>query len=71
MLSEPQRLEITVHDLTGRRVATLADRPFTAGRHTVDWLGRDDDGRAVASGTYLLRVKGETVDKTRKLMLVR
>lgn len=70
-LAEPGRTRVTVHDLMGRRIATLVDRPFAAGAHAVDWHGRDDAGRACASGGYVVRlVQGDRVD-SRKVMLAR
>jgi hypothetical protein len=42
---------LAVYDLAGRRVATLADAEFTAGRHTLVW-----DASGVASGAYIVRL---------------
>jgi hypothetical protein len=63
--------EIGVYDLTGRRVINLASRTFTAGPHTLTWNGRDSQGRAMPSGTYIVRLETESDLKARKVMLVR
>ena len=42
-----------------------------AGEHTVQWDGRDDAGRAVASGVYLARLRAHNVVRTRRLVLLR
>lgn len=55
----------------GARVRRLAAASFTAGPHEVFWDGRDDHGRAVASGTYLLRLTAGNTQQSRKLALVR
>ena len=52
MASVP-RLEI--YDLRGRLVTMLVDEVLPAGRHEVEWDGRDDKGRAMSSGVYLSR----------------
>jgi hypothetical protein len=70
-VDSPQRVVIAAYDLSGRRVARLTDRVYPAGPHTIRWDGRDDRGRAVASGTYLLRLEGRGTTDLRKLMLVR
>jgi hypothetical protein len=62
---------LTVHDLTGRRVATLVDGACEAGEQTVTWRGRDDIGRAVAGGTYLLRLESGAAVVTDKLTLLK
>jgi hypothetical protein len=65
----PARLR--VHDARGRRVITLLAGDREAGRHHVDWDGRDRWGRPVASGTYLVRLSTLTTVACRKLQLVR
>jgi len=55
----------------GRRIATLVDSEMEAGNHSVSWLGRDDKGRRVGSGTYFVQFRAGAVKDTRKLMLVK
>ncbi|HEV2104717.1 MAG TPA: PQQ-dependent sugar dehydrogenase [Candidatus Eisenbacteria bacterium] len=64
-------VELAVHDLAGRRVRVLADGTGDAGPHQLSWDGRDDHGRALPAGLYLvsLRAGGERV--TRHLVLAR
>ncbi|MEZ4386196.1 MAG: FlgD immunoglobulin-like domain containing protein [Candidatus Krumholzibacteriia bacterium] len=52
-----EAIELTVFDLKGRRIATLAEGEFAAGEHVFEWRGRDTCGRAVAAGTYLMRLR--------------
>ncbi len=51
----PARLAI--HDASGRRVREVASGAFTAGRHPLDWDGRDDAGHPVAAGLYFARLE--------------
>ena len=57
-LAERGIARLEVFDLTGRRVATLADRAFEPGRYSVRWNGRDASGSAVGPGIYFLRLAG-------------
>jgi uncharacterized membrane protein len=66
-----QRVTLSVVNMAGRRVATLADRAFAAGDHQVTWQGTDEFGRAVPSGTYLIKLESEDGVRTDKMMLVR
>ena len=63
VLDRPGLASIRIHDLAGRRVATLPVGALTAGNHQVDWDGRDDAGVSVPSGVYLytLDALGETL----------
>jgi flagellar hook assembly protein FlgD len=63
-------VELSVHDLAGRRVRTLASGTLAAGRHTLAWDGADDGGRRVHPGVYLLRLAdGERV-QTRRVSFI-
>ena len=64
-LPSDQRVELAVYDLRGQKVATLVSDALRAGRHEVTWLGRDDSGRQVGSGTYVYRLTadGRTLDQ--------
>jgi hypothetical protein len=48
------RLEI--FDLTGRRLATITDRFFEAGRHRFEWDGRTEDGTSAVPGLYFVKL---------------
>ncbi len=72
-LSAPirQRVDVTVYDLRGRRLAVLArDLDLGPAGHALDWNGRDDDGRALASGAYIVRVAGPAGVATARAVLV-
>ncbi|MBD3222028.1 hypothetical protein GF314_12385 [bacterium] len=55
-LPRPTVIRLEVHDLRGRRLRTLRAGPAAAGDHAIVWRGRDDRGRSLPSGTYLLRL---------------
>ena len=66
-------VDLAIFNLAGQRVATLANGIRPVGSYTLRWDGRDDDGRALASGVYLYR--GRTGDGRqivmRKLVLMK
>ncbi len=49
--------QLTVHDVQGRRVRTLAGGPRAAGEYAIGWDLRDDGGRRVPAGLYLVRLR--------------
>ena len=63
-------VEVAVYNLAGQKVATLFDGLLSGGEHAVRWDGRDDGGRALASGMYLYRLQGGDRVKARKLLLL-
>jgi hypothetical protein len=71
-LSRPEKVELAVFDIAGRRVRTLVDRVLPDGvEHTVTWNGRDQFNRAVPSGIYLYRIETPTFTQKRKMTLLR
>jgi hypothetical protein len=70
-LGEPGPAQLALFDLAGRRVATVVDADLPAGRHEFTWLGRDEGGQAVPSGTYHVRLLAGGKTQTCKLSLIR
>jgi len=70
-LAQPGRVQVAVYDLSGRRVALIADEVYGAGDQDVLWTGRDDDGRAVSSGVYFVRVEGAGLAASLRAVLLR
>jgi photosystem II stability/assembly factor-like uncharacterized protein len=62
---------LEVYDVLGRRVAVLARGFRPAGPHEAAWDGQGEDGRRLASGTYLLRLTAGDRVATRRLTLLR
>ena len=61
---------LAVYNLAGQKVATLLDGPLSGGAHAVAWDGRDNGGRALASGMYLYRLQAGDRVAARKLLLL-
>jgi hypothetical protein len=55
----PARTELTlsIHDISGRLVATLLRGPQDEGSHGIVWDSRDGRGRPVPSGAYFARLQ--------------
>jgi len=71
-LPVPGPVRLTVHDLRGRMVAVLLDDPAAAaGPIAAAWDGRDAQGRAAASGVYLVRLEGAAGAASAPLTLLR
>ena len=65
-LAEPGHTRLDVFTLDGRRVRTLADRQFGAGRHSVTL--RDP---LLSSGVYLVHLEGPGVSEGKKLLILK
>ena len=64
-------VELTVHDLRGRLVRTVSSARMIAGVHEIRFDGNGDDGRRLASGTYVYRLMAGAELVARKLTMVK
>ena len=69
----PERgvVDLSVYNLAGQKVVNLVQGVWEAGTYAVDWDGRDDGGRTLASGAYIYRLQTGEHAVARKLALVR
>ncbi|MBL7994242.1 choice-of-anchor B family protein [bacterium] len=70
-MPEDGRLSIVVYNLLGQKVRTLYDAQRSAGRYTVIWDGRHDNGREAASGIYLYRLQTKNFIQTKRMLFIK
>jgi subtilisin family serine protease len=71
VLPRAERLRVRVHGPGGALVRTLLDGRRTAGAHRVEWDGRDESGRPVASGVYYVVATAGRETVARKATLLK
>jgi hypothetical protein len=64
-------LVVAVMTIDGNVIKYLEHAKVTAGTHYYRWNGKNNAGNAVARGLYFVRVVGEGIDETRKVMVVK
>ncbi len=69
-LSREGTARLAVFDVAGRRVRELVTGTLAAGPHRARWDGRDDDGRRVGSGVYLVQLESAGGARERKLLVL-
>lgn len=70
-VAKRSRVEISVYDISGRRVAVLLAQEMEPGRYEAVWDGRTVSGATAASGIYVCRLQAGRYVETRKLVLIR
>ena len=70
-LTARAEVDLSIYDVSGRKVTTLVSGHVPEGEHRVAWNGTDSAGRPVAPGIYLCRI--ETPDRrlSQKVVLMR
>ncbi|NLI14658.1 MAG: T9SS type A sorting domain-containing protein [candidate division Zixibacteria bacterium] len=70
-LPEDMRVALTIYDIAGRQVATLADEIQSAGYHSVIWDGIDKNGMVTSSGFYFYKLRAGDFSYSRKMLLLK
>lgn len=70
-LTKNSWVDITIYDLKGRVVKKLHHGYENAGVHKVAWNGLNSDEQGVASGSYLIRMRSDGSNHTRKITLMK
>ncbi len=67
-LPVPGAYRLAVFDVQGRSIVTLAEEFLGAGRHQLEWDGRDTKGIHVDAGVYFIRLSGPVESRPAKLV---
>ena len=70
-LPENTAVEISIYNLAGQSIKTLAASTLPAGIHQLSWDGTDEHGKAVASGIYVCVLRAGKVVLYNKMTLLR
>ena len=68
-LARPGTADLAIFDAAGRRVRTVASGPYSPGRYSISWDGRDASGGSAAPGLYFVRLR--TSDATLERRIIR
>ncbi|NNE45935.1 MAG: T9SS type A sorting domain-containing protein [Rhodothermales bacterium] len=64
-------VDLTIYNVLGQRVATLASGVLASGTYSFVWNGTDASGAAVASGLYLYQARVAGTVQTRTMALIK
>ena len=70
VLDETRRVTIAIYDIRGRTIATLLDGAVAVGTHRTIWTGDDDNGNAVQSGVYIVRMTCNRLHATSRIFKI-
>jgi subtilisin-like proprotein convertase family protein len=70
-LASDAEIDLSIFNIRGEKVRTLASGAMSRGSHTLTWDGRDDNGSGVASGIYFYRITSEQFSGSKKMILMK
>ncbi|MCP4144481.1 MAG: T9SS type A sorting domain-containing protein [bacterium] len=70
-LINPDYINLDIFDIDGAIVKNITSGYFDSGEHHFEWDGLDNNGRKVASGLFICRLKGNGYIETQRLILIK
>jgi hypothetical protein len=70
-LPKPSHVRLLIYNILGQKVRTVVDEDQGAGRKSVNWDGKDDQGKDVASGIYFYQIKAGEFSMVKKMVLLK
>jgi len=70
-LPRSSRVRVIIYDVRGDLLKTIVNGNQSAGRHSVIWDGRDENGIQAGSGIYFYRIISSGFSQTRKMLLIK
>ncbi|GEM_PF-5123932 len=71
LVNGANRVELKIYNMLGQFVRTLVDADLPPGAYTVNWNGRDANGRPAANGVYFYNLTANGIRITKKMALIR
>ncbi|MGI6198316.1 MAG: carboxypeptidase regulatory-like domain-containing protein [Candidatus Cloacimonadaceae bacterium] len=69
-VKEPGKVKLEVYNIKGQLVRTLVDEEQVTGHYKLIFDARDDSGRPISSGVYMLKMIAPGYRKTSKMILM-
>lgn len=70
-LPRSSHVRLEVYNAIGQHVITLLEGDYQAGLRTVEWDGRNESDREVASGVYFYRIQADNFKDSKKMILLK
>jgi hypothetical protein len=70
-IEQNEQVKMEIYNLKGQKVKTLVEDKLEAGKYTITWNGKDDNGKSVSSGIYFYKMNSGKFTSTKKMILMK
>ncbi|MDO9578309.1 MAG: FlgD immunoglobulin-like domain containing protein [Candidatus Cloacimonadales bacterium] len=70
-LAESGKIELAIYNIKGQKVKTLLDCTTVRGTYECVWNGKDEQGKSVSSGQYVVKLELEGKETAKKIMMLK
>ena len=70
-LNNDNDVELSIFNIRGQKIITLAREHLSKGKHSVVWSGNDESGKIVSSGIYFYKLKVDNQESVKRMLLLK
>lgn len=70
-IPKDSKVELSIYNIKGQKVKTLAESDFEKGIHQVIWDGKDNAGKSVSTGIYFYKMETDSFSAVKKAILLK
>ncbi|MDP8202240.1 MAG: FlgD immunoglobulin-like domain containing protein [Candidatus Tenebribacter burtonii] len=70
-LAESGKIDLSIYNIKGQKVKTLINTFTKRGQLEINWNGKDNHGKSVASGQYVVKLQHNGKETATKIMLLK
>lgn len=70
-MGKEDKISLDIYNIRGQKVHSLYNGRLKAGQHSLQWDGKDDNKRGVATGIYFVRIQTPAKTHVMKMMLLK
>ncbi len=70
-LAEAGKIKLAIYNIKGQKVKTLLNCTTAPGTYECNWNGKDETGKSVSSGQYVVKLKQNGNETATKIMLLK
>lgn len=70
-LAESGQIELAIYNIKGQKVKTLLDCTTSPGIYECVWYGKDETGKSVSSGQYVVNLQQNGKETAKKIMMIK
>ena len=70
-IAKSEFVNISIFDLNGNKISNILNQHTRAGKGSVSWNGKNENGQNVSGGIYLYTIETPSFSKTKKMILLK
>jgi hypothetical protein len=70
-LKRPETIKINIYDINGRLVRELINEEKNTGHYSINWDGKDNSGKIIASSTYFYQIQAGSYTQAKKMIFLK